>query len=129
MAVYIGSVIFAVGCSTQWCSYPLLCNTVEYGEWQNGYRQEGLIMSVNSFGSKCGTALGTAFCGWILAWAGYNGAAEVQTASALTGITIVYVVLPIVLNILCVIILSFYKLEKQYPTIVKELEERHQKEK
>lgn len=73
MAVYIGSVIFAVGCSTQWCSYPLLCNTVEYGEWQNGYRQEGLIMSVNSFGSKCGTALGTAFCGWILAWAGYNG--------------------------------------------------------
>lgn len=129
MAVYIGSVIFAAGCSTQWCSYPLLCNTVEYGEWQNDYRQEGLIMSVNSFGSKCGTALGTAFCGWILAWAGYNGAAEVQTASALTGITIVYVVLPIVLNILCVIILSFYKLEKQYPTIVKELEERHQKEK
>ena len=54
---------------------------------------------------------------------------KVQTASALTGITIVYVVLPIVLNILCVIILSFYKLEKQYPTIVKELEERHQKEK
>lgn len=61
MAVYIGSVIFAVGCSTQWCSYPLLCNTVEYGEWQNGYCQEGLIMSANSFGSKCGTALGTAF--------------------------------------------------------------------
>ena len=124
MAVYAGSFLFAVGCSTQWCSYPLLCNTVEYGEWKNGHRQEGLIMSANSFGSKCGTALGTAFCGWILAWTGYNGAAQVQTASALNGITIVYVVLPIILNLCSAIILMFYKLEKQYPSIIKELEER-----
>ena len=38
-AIYLGSILFAVGCSTQWCSYPLLCNTVEYGEWKNGHRQ------------------------------------------------------------------------------------------
>ena len=57
-------------------------------------------------------------------WAGYNGAAEIQTASALTGIKIVYVYLPVILNILSAVILSFYKLEKEYSTIVKELEER-----
>lgn len=124
MAIYIGSFLFAVGCSTQWCSYPLLCNTVEYGEWKNGYRQEGLIMSANSFGSKCGSALGTAFCGWILAWAGYNGEAAVQTSSALTGISIVYVYLPIILNVICIIILGFYKLEKEYPTVIAELRKR-----
>ena len=124
MMIYVGTFIFALGCSTQWCSYPLLCYTVEYGQWKTGVRQEGMIMSANSFGSKCGTALGTALCGWVFAWAGYNGAAEVQTASALTGIKIVYVYLPVILNILSAVILSFYKLEKEYSTIVKELEER-----
>lgn len=124
MMIYVGTFIFALGCSTQWCSYPLLCYTVEYGQWKTGVRQEGMIMSANSFGSKCGTALGTALCGWVLAWAGYNGAAEIQTASALTGIKIVYVYLPVILNILSAVILSFYKLEKEYSTIVKELEER-----
>lgn len=124
MMIYVGTFIFALGCSTQWCSYPLLCYTVEYGQWKTGVRQEGMIMSANSFGSKCGTALGTALCGWVLAWAGYNGAAEIQTASALTGIKIVYVYLTVILNILSAVILSFYKLEKEYSTIVKELEER-----
>lgn len=124
LAIYAGSLLFAIGCSTQWCSYPLLCNTVEYGEWKNGFRQEGLIMSANSFGSKFGSAFGTALCSWVLAWTGYDGAAEVQSASALTGITIVYVILPIVLNVLCIFVLSFYKLEKEYPTIIKELDER-----
>ena len=125
-AIYIGSIIFSLGCSTQWCSYPLLCNTVEYGEWKNGHRQEGMIMSANSFGSKCGTALGTAICGWILQLSGYNGAVQAQSSSALTGITIVYVVLPVVLNIFSAIILSFYKLEKEYPSIIQELRNRKQ---
>lgn len=124
MAIFVGSFMFAVGCCTQWCSYPLLCNTVEYGEWKNGFRQEGLIMSANSFGSKFGSAFGTALCSWVLAWTGYDGTAEVQSASALNGITIVYVLLPIVLNLLCIFVLSFYKLEKEYPTILKELDER-----
>ena len=87
-----------------------------------------MIMSANSFGSKCGTAVGTALCGWILQFSGYDGAAQVQSASALTGITVVYVVLPIVLNLFSAVILSFYKLEKEYPTIIKELQERKQGE-
>jgi len=44
----------------------------------------------------------------------------------LTGITIVYVVLPVVLNIFSAIILSFYKLEKEYPSIIQELRNRKQ---
>lgn len=124
MAIYVGTFVFAMGCSTQWCSYPLLCNTVEYGEWKNGVRQEGLIMSANSFGSKFGSAFGTALCGWVLQWTGFDGAAEIQSATAIAGINVVYVVFPIVLNLICVFVLSFYKLEKEYPRILKELEER-----
>lgn len=123
-AIYAGSFLFAVGCSTQWCAYPMLCNTVEYGEWKNGFRQEGLIMSANSFGQKFGSAIGTSLCSWVLAWTGYNGEAQVQTSTAITGISIVYVVLPVALNIICIIAALMYTLEKQYPTIIKELEER-----
>lgn len=126
MAIYAGSLLFAIGCSTQWCAYPLLCNTVEYGEWKNGFRQEGLIMSANSFGSKFGTAIGTALCSWVLAWTGYNGAVQEQTSSAVLGISIVYVVLPITLNMVCIVIALFYTLEKNYPAIIRELEERRQ---
>ena len=85
-------------------------------------------MSANSFGLKCGTALGTALCGWILAWTGYNGAAQAQSASALGGITMVYVFLPIILNVFSAIILRFYNLEKTYPTILEDLKERRTSE-
>lgn len=124
MIIYIGSFLFAIGCSTQWCAYPMLCNTVEYGEWKNGFRQEGLIMSANSFGSKFGSAIGTSLCSWVLAWTGYNGEAQQQSSSAIAGISIVYVALPVVLNIICIIVCILYTLEKQYPTIIKELEGR-----
>lgn len=124
MVIYIGSFLFAVGCSTQWCAYPMLCNTVEYGEWKNGHRQEGLIMSANSFGSKFGTAIGTALCSWVLEWTGYKGELQQQPASAIAGISTVYVVLPIALNIVCIFVCLLYTLEKQYPQIMKELEER-----
>ena len=60
----------------------------------------------------------------VLAWTGYNGAAQEQSASAITGISVVYVVLPIALNVICIVIALLYTLEKQYPTILKELEER-----
>lgn len=125
VAIYAGSFLFSMGCSTQWCNYPLLCNTVEYGEWKNGHRQEGMIMSANSFGTKCGTALGTALCGWILAWTGFDGAVQMQAESALNGITMVYVYLPIILNVISIVILKFYDLEKTYPSILSDLNKRN----
>ena len=60
--------------------------------------------------------------GWVLAWFGYDGAAEVQSASALTGITIDYIWLTVVFSVLAsALLLLFYHLDKEYPQIVKEL--------
>lgn len=81
-------------------------------------------MSANSFGSKFGTAIGTALCSWVLEWTGYKGELQQQPASAIAGISTVYVVLPIALNIVCIFVCLLYTLEKQYPQIMKELEER-----
>lgn len=120
--VYLGTFLFSVGCSTAWCGGPMLCDTVEYGEWKTGVRQDGFIMSAQSFGQKVGTAFGTALVGWILAWFHYDGTAEVQSASAITGITIDYIWLTVIFSVVsAVMLLLFYHLDKEYPRIVKEL--------
>lgn len=120
--VYVGTFLFSVGCSTAWCGGPMLCDTVEYGEWKTGIRQEGFIMSAQSFGQKVGTALGTALVGWVLEWFGYDGMAETQTAAALMGIKIDYIWFTVIFSVAgAVILLLFYKLDKEYPKIVNEL--------
>ena len=125
--IYAGTFLFAVGCSTAWTGAPMLWDTVEYGEWKTGVRQDGFIMSAQSFGQKVGTALGTAMVGWVLAWFGYDGNAETQTGSALLGITIDYIWLTVIFSVAgALLLLFFYHLDKEYPQIVKELRERKQ---
>lgn len=123
--VFAGTFLFSVGCATTWTGAPMLWDTVEYGEWKTGVRQDGFIMSAQSFGQKVGTAIGTALVGWILAWTGYNGAAEVQTKLALMGITIDYVWLTVIFCMLnALLMFGFYHLDREYPQIVEELQAR-----
>ncbi|MCR5605487.1 MAG: glycoside-pentoside-hexuronide (GPH):cation symporter, partial [Treponema sp.] len=123
--IFLGTFIFSIGCATAWTAAPMLWDTVEYGEWKTGVRQDGFIMSAQSFGQKVGTAIGTALVGWILAWFGYNGAAESQSHTAIIGITIDYIWLTVIFSALAVILLfAFYHLDSEYPKIVKELQER-----
>ena len=123
--VYAGTFLFAVGCSTAWTGAPMLWDTVEYGEWKTGVRQDGFIMSAQSFGQKVGTALGTAMVGCVLNWAGYDGMAETQSSKAVMGIVIDYIGLTVVFSVLgALLLIFFYHLDKEYPQIVKELQER-----
>lgn len=125
--IYGGSAIFALGCSTSWVGTPMLYDTIEYGEWKNEVRQDGMIVSAQSFGQKVGTALGNAVCGWGLTLAGYVGTASSQTESALSGISVVYIWIPIVLMVINIVLMLFYNLDKEYPTIAQELNKRRQK--
>lgn len=59
-----------------------------------------------SFGTKLGSGVGTALVGWMLAWVGFDAAAEEMSAGTLTGIfgcgTIVPLVIEIIALILCI---------------------------
>ncbi|MEC0091178.1 MFS transporter [Paenibacillus macquariensis] len=103
--------------------FAMLADTVEYGEWKTGMRTEGLVYSAGSFGSKAGSGLGAAIVGWMLAFGGYVGGQEHISESARSSILFMYIYLPIIISALMVVILYFYKLDKQFPQIVKELEE------
>lgn len=124
LLIYGGSAVFALGCSTSWVGTPMLFDTIEYGEWKHGVRQDGMIVSAQSFGQKVGTALGNAICGWGLALAGYAGTASVQTDKALTGISVIYIWIPILLMAVNTVLMTFYRLDKEYPAIAEELEKR-----
>lgn len=100
-------------------------DTVEYGEWKTGIRTEGLAFGAMSMASKIGNGIGAAAMGWLLVWGGYDGNASIQSASTIMAIKSAYLYIPFVLCALMVVIMYFYKLDKEYPRIARELEERH----
>ncbi|MDD3339195.1 MAG: MFS transporter [Lachnospiraceae bacterium] len=111
----------ACGGATMWA---MVSDTIDYGEWKTGYRTEGLVNSACSFGYKIGNGLGSAMLGWILAAGGYAGEAAVQTDSALLSINICFVWIPIAVFVVGLIIMKFWKLDKEFDGIIKDLKDR-----
>lgn len=104
--------------------FGMLSDTIEYGEWKTGIRVAGLANAASSFGSKVGSGVGGAVLGWVLSIGKYDGLANVQPNSAIVAINIVYIYIPIVISIIVLIMLNFYKLDKEYPKIVEDLKKR-----
>lgn len=107
----------------------LVNNTIEYSEWKFGKRMVGMTNSANGFGSKIGSGLGAAMIGWFLALGNYDGTLAVQSQSAINMILFICVYLPAILLLVIYLIFRKYDLDKQYPQIVKELEERKSSQK
>lgn len=99
-------------------------DVADWSEWKQGERAEGIVTSVGSFGSKLGVGFGAGLVGLILAVGGYDGAAVVQSASALQAEIILMIVMPIALGILQFLLLLLWDMDKVRPRIMKELEER-----
>ena len=100
------------------CMFAIVSDTIEYGEWETGYRTEGLINSASSFGFKVGNGLGSAMLGWILALGNYAENAAVQSASSVMAIKALFIYIPVAVAILQIVIMLFYKLDKEYDGIV-----------
>lgn len=111
----------ACGGATMWA---MVSDTIDYGEWKTGYRTEGLVNSACSFGYKIGNGVGSALLGLILELGGYVGEAAVQTASALTSIRICFVWIPIAVYVICLIIMAFWHLDKEFTGIIADLNAR-----
>ncbi len=91
---------------------PMIGDVIDYGEKQSGLRLDGLTNSVSSIGTKLGTGLGSALVGWVLAWGAYNGAAEVQVASALVSMRVLVGGIPAICGILGVVFSLMFNIEK-----------------
>ena len=107
----------------------MVADVADYGEWKTGVRNEGLTYSATSFGMKVGTGLGSAIVGWGLALGNYVGTEAVKSASALESIKALYTYVPLIVTAIGLVILLNANIDKIYPRIQKDLEDRRAKKK
>ena len=125
---YVAAVVKGVGnAALSGVMYGMLADTVEYNDWHSGIRAEGLVFSANSIGQKIGSDIGSAVLGWILAAFGFVSSSAAQPASAINGIRVIFLYVPLVVFAVMFVVLLFYKLDKEYDGVITALENRNRK--
>ncbi|WP_080290521.1 MFS transporter [Oenococcus oeni] len=105
----------------------MLADAVDYGEWKNGVRAEGMVTSFSSFSAKLGMGFGGVITGFILTAGGYV-ANHTQTAQSLNAIEANYVWVPIIGFGLSAIALLFYRVDHIEGKMQSDLQAKHEKE-
>ena len=122
------SIVKGVGsAATAATMFAMIADTIEYGHWKTGVRTEGMLYSSTTFGAKIGMGVGGAIAMGVLGAVGYNGLLAVQTAKVIATIKVLYLYVPVIFLALMTAIYFFYKLDKIYPQVIKELNERENK--
>ena len=120
-----GAVIAAAGYGLKGSMhFAMQPDPVDYGEWKSGVNTAGTLSAVNGFIGKVGMAIASSIGAALLQFGGFDAVLSVQSATAQSYITTMYIWVPIVMNIATIITMMFYNLDKIYPQIIKELDER-----
>ena len=123
--ILTGAVISACGYGIKESIYfSMQADPVDYGEWKTGLQAAGTLSSLNGFLGKVAQAAAGGISGLMLAWGAYDSTAAVQAAEALIAIKAMYLYIPMALLVCSIVTMYFYKLDKQFPQIQKELEDR-----
>ena len=121
IAGYLGSIPLMLACTAvaaigmsplQGDMNALIATCSEYTYLTTGKRVDGTMYSCTSLGTKLGGGIGTALAGWLLALSGYIGGAAQQAPSVLTMLHIMYLWIPMGINLLITLILSQLKVER-----------------
>lgn len=130
----IGSIPMMLGCTAiaslgisplQGGMNALTASCCEYTFLTQRKRIDGTMYSCSSFGIKVGAGLGTAICGWMMATAGYVENAATQTASTLNMLHILYLWVPIILNIAVMVLLTYLNVERANEKVLASKIQRH----
>lgn len=90
--------------------WALVPETITYGEWKTGKRENGIVNAIIGFFFKFGMALGGVVPGYVLAAFAFNAKNTMQTAHSMQGILLVQTLIPVAFLILAIIDFSFYNL-------------------
>ena len=128
--VMFGALIRGVGMAPALGTiYSMIGDTIEYGQWRTGLRTAGAIQSTTTSGQKLGQGISAACIGFIMTASGYNSAPGVafQSEGAIHTIYNLYIWGIVALCAAMVVVLLFYRLDKEYDGVMAELLEREQK--
>lgn len=124
-AAMISAVLRGIGVAPLWaCVFPMIADSAEFGQWKTHVRQDGMIFSAASVGSKVGGGLSSAGIGLLMTSVGYDGLLATQSEEVLKVIKMICMYGPIFFSIIIVILCLLYKLDKIYPQIMADLAER-----
>ncbi len=90
----------------------VIASCSEYTFLTKGKRVDGTMYSCTSLGVKLGGGLGTAIAGWLLEFSGFNGKMAVQPESCINMLHIMYLWLPLVIDVIILLVLSRMKVEE-----------------
>lgn len=121
----LATVMKSIGQSCAATMYqPMLGDAIEYGQWKTGVRSQAAMMGANGAGQKIGQGLVSAVLGGVMAMAGFNGTAAVQSAEAIGSVSGLFLFIPLAFTIVEFIIAYLYDLDKHFGGIMKDLQER-----
>lgn len=102
--------------------FALLADVAEYCELKSGIRAAGILSSLDSFLAKLAFGLNVTIMLAIMEIGGYDGEQAVQTESAQLFIKIGFVGVPILCVVLTIVLLFFFKFDKELPKMKAEHE-------
>ena len=92
--------------------WSMLPDTVEYGQWHSGARDDGIVFGLSQLISKAGSGLGVGMIGLLLSGIGYSAGVE-QSAATLQGIRASAFLIPAAASAISVLVILFYPLDAQ----------------
>lgn len=105
--------------------WNMVADSVDYAEWKTGFRNDGLVYSIEGCASKIIGAIGAMFTGIVITAINFVPNSITQTISTMKGLFYIPVIVTIVTTLLSTIPYFFYDLNrKKHETILAELEER-----
>ena len=126
--LFVSSVFGMMGFYTMFSFVgKFVIDCMDYGEWKTGVRSEGTVAAAQSVTSKIGTAFGVGAIGFFMGISGYNGALDIQSASANQMIIMLYSVIPAIFCLIQYVMLRLYDLDDLLPQIRKDLELKREK--
>jgi len=124
--IFVCLAVAGIGLSTNWLSpWAMIPDTVEYSEWKQGVRNEGILYGAFFFVFKFAGALGGFVVGKVLDFVGYV-ANQPQTDQSLLGIKLLFTLIPVCFIILGIVVLSFFPIDaKKHREMIDEIEKRN----
>ncbi len=105
------------------CIFTMIADTIEYGQWKTGIRVHALLFSAFTVGQKLGGGIASWAIGQLMTASGFTGL-EVEIPSAVAMVQNLYIWGSVLAWGLVVVIMLFYRLDKQYDGIIEDLHKR-----
>lgn len=103
-------------------STAFIADTIEYSHWKSGIRADAIGYSACTLGQKFNGGIAGYIFGVMLGATGYDGTLAIQSEATTQMISNIYIFNPIVFYGIVVIFMLVYKLEKNIPKIMEDIQ-------